>query len=66
MNIKKHNPQETMPDEGTEVLAYFSNVTGFIVTHYVDGDWLDSWGGSFINGDPEFWVDLDDIRDSLK
>ena len=64
--MKKHNPQETMPDENTEVLAYFGGVVEFIVVHYDGGDWLDSWGESFINGDPEFWVDLTDIEDSLK
>ena len=64
--MKRYKLPEMMPDEGTEVLAYFSNGLGFIVTHYDDGDWLDSWGELFINGDPEYWIDLDDIEDSLK
>ena len=64
--MKRYNPQETMPDEGTEVLAYFSGLTGFIVVHYDGDDWLDSWGESFINGTPEYWIDLTDLERGYK
>ena len=62
----KYNPKVTMPDENTDVLVYFDKEYGFAVAHREDSDWYDSWSGYLMSAPVEYWVDLDDIKDSLK
>ena len=58
--MKKYKPNEMMPDETTDVLAYYGKKTGYVVVGYFDGEWLEAWGGSYID-EPEHWIDLNDI-----
>ena len=64
--MKKHNPQETMPDEDTEVLASWGKGLGYVVVYYDGCNWYEAWSDFLIVEFPEYWVDLDDIEDSLK
>ena len=64
--MKKYNPQEIMPDENTEILGYFGDHYKYVVAKYIDGAWYEAWGDIVMYSCPEYWIDLDDIGDSLK
>ena len=64
--MKRYNPQETMPDEDTAILAYFGKKYGYIVVFYTGSDWVDTWGESLTGLNLEYWIDLDDIESNLK
>ena len=50
-----------MPDEGTEVLAYYGEEIGYVVAKYEVDSWLEAWGDYPIPDKPEHWIDLTDI-----
>ena len=61
--MKRYKPENMMPDEDTEVLAYYGKEIGYVVARQSGGEWMEAWGETFIN-QPEYWIDLDDIKKS--
>ena len=60
--MKRYKLANMMPDEGTEVLAYYGNEIGYVVAKYEVDSWIEAWGDHPIADKPEHWIDFNDIE----
>ena len=62
--MNRYKPENMMPDEDTEVLAYYGKEIGYVVAKYEVDSWLEAWGDYPIPDKPEYWIDLTDIAEA--